>query len=258
MNNSPLTLGVLIRFANSESTLPAVLAALQRQTRQPDVILGVANNSTDSSRSLMQSAGAQVIEWTERYDHSRVLNFGLSHLRADLVLVLSSHTVLESPDAIEQMMTCFDDERTACVSAKWDSDPYYSNAITFDELELKGLRFGSIYSNSMGMIRRSLWERCPFDDTLPTAEDFAWALAQLANGKTCHRLDFKFSYQRSGTSREGDFARVVFRLAKRYRLRVAWLGVRASLTKLLSPGIGEDSQAIKQRLLAWCTAVMRI
>ena len=57
MNNSPTTLGVLIRFANSESTLPVVLAALQRQTRQPEVILGVANNSTDSSRSLMESAG---------------------------------------------------------------------------------------------------------------------------------------------------------------------------------------------------------
>ena len=189
-----------------------------------------------------------------------MLNFGLSHLHTDLVLVLSSHTVLESPDAIEQMIACFDDERTACVSAKWDADPYYSHTITFDELRTKGLRFGSIYSNSMGMIRRSLWQQCPFDETLPTAEDYAWALAQLASGKICHRLDFKFSYQRSGTARDGDFARIAFRLAKRYGLKVRWLGVRGTVKGwLYSIGRNKDTAQRHQALLHawWLTKVGR-
>jgi glycosyltransferase involved in cell wall biosynthesis len=47
----PMTLGILIRFANSAVTLRDVLAALQAQTLQPDVILGVDSGSSDGSRA---------------------------------------------------------------------------------------------------------------------------------------------------------------------------------------------------------------
>lgn len=255
MNSSRSSIGVLIRFANAEATLPAVLEALKRQTRQPDIILGVANNSTDRSVSLMRSAGAHIIEWNEKYDHSRVLNFGINNLHTDLVLMLSSHTVLESTDVIERMVSCFHDGNVACVSGKWDDDPYYSDAVTWDELKTKGLRFGSIYSNSMGMIRRSLWEQMPFNEGLETSEDYDWAIAQLVEGKTCCRLNFKFSYQRSGYRRDHEFARVVFDFARKYCLTVTWLGIRASLTRMLClfPTRKKHTEydAVKERLMAW-------
>lgn len=247
MKSSP-TIGVLIRFANSEATLPQVLAALKRQTVQPHLILGVASHSTDHSRTLMHDAGADVIEWTERYEHSSVLNFGLRHLTTDLVLVLSSHTVLESPDTIERMAACFAEDRTACVSLKWDDDPYYSDAVTWSELQAKGLRFGSIYSNSMGMIRRSLWEQLPFDKSLLTAEDFAWSIEQLKRGHTCRRFALPFSYQRSGTNRDREFARIVFHFARQHGLRVAWLGVIGAIKEMLS---SRRTHATWERLLAW-------
>ncbi|CAN5862813.1 hypothetical protein BH11VER1_BH11VER1_19950 [soil metagenome] len=255
------TIGVLIRFASSEATLPRVLAAFKSQTRQPDFFLGVACNSHDNSRTIMRSAGFDILEWTEPYHHSRVLNFGLQHLRTDLVLVLSSHTVLESPDAIETLAACFDDERVACASAKWDDDPYYSDAVTWAELQRNGLRFGSIYSNSMGMIRRLLWEKTPFDEEVPTAEDYLWALEQMKTGYDCRRVAFSFSYQRSGTLRDGDFARVVFSLAKRHGLRVAWLGWRGSLRAIVRlapqafcfPARRAELHGVYLRLRAWLT-----
>lgn len=252
MTNAP-TIGVLIRFANSESKLPQVLAALKQQTVQPHRILGVASHSTDRSRKLMLDAGADVIEWTERYDHSRVLNFGLQHLTTDLVLVLSSHTVLESPVTIEQMVACFAAERVACASLKWDNDPYYSDAITWSELQGKGLRFGSIYSNSMGMIRRSLWEQLPFDESLPTAEDYAWTIGQLKRGHVCCRFALPFSYQRSGTNRDREFARIVFQFARQHHLRVAWLGLIGAIKELLSH---RHSSATKDRLLACVSSML--
>jgi len=247
------TVGVLIRFANSQATLPAVLAALKQQTVQPDRILGIASQSTDRSRHLMHEAGAEVIDWTERYEHSRVLNFGLSHLDTDLVLILSSHTVLESPYTIAQMVECFGDERVACASLKWDNDPFYSDAVTWPELETKGLKFGSIYSNSMGMIRRRLWEETPFDESLPTAEDYAWTLAQLKSGRICHRLSSAFSYQRGGSNRDFEFAHLVFTLSKLNRLKVAWLGVQGSLKAWLQALWRRDTAKTlhRSRLTAW-------
>jgi glycosyltransferase involved in cell wall biosynthesis len=260
------TVGVLIRFSDSAATLPAVLNALQKQTLQPDQLLGVNSGGTDASPELLRAAGGQVVDWIPPYAHSAVLNFGLRFLTTDLVLVLSSHTVLESPESLAQMVAAMRDPAAACVSLAWDDDPFYSDAIRWAELQRKGLRFGSFYSNSMGMIRRRLWEAQPFDEDLPTAEDYAWSLAQMKKGHTCHRLHLPFSYRRGGTARDGEFAQVTFHLAKKHRLNVAWLGPKASLRELAQHRLRrllghtdaaperQRTQAIRQRLSAWLRA----
>ncbi len=225
-------IGVVIRFKNSASTLPAVLDSLRRQTVLPGLILGIDTGSTDGSANLLRAFGATVVEWTEAYSHPCVLNFALERCPTDLVLILSSHTVLESADAIERYVDAMSDPDTACVSAKWDADPFYSDAIDWQEIKDRGLKFGSIYSNSMGMIRRSLWERIRFDESMPTMEDYAWALEQLRRGFRCRRLDVPFSYQRVGSAREFSFAVITFWLASRHGPRVTWLGVRSTLGSL--------------------------
>lgn len=257
------TLGVLIRFSDSTSTLPAVLAALKKQTLQPDVILGVNSGGTDASSAYIRAAGGRVANWTQPYARASVLNFGLRLLPTDLVLILSSNTVLESPDTLAQMVVAMRDPAAACVSLAWDDDPFYSDAITFTELQRKGLRFGSFYSNSMGLIRRRHWQKIPFDESIPTAEDYAWAIEQLQKGHTSLRLRLPFSYRRDGTSRAGQFARVVFRLAHRHTLNVTWLGPFASLKMLACHQLnrirGRNRSApakpvptaVTERLVAW-------
>lgn len=255
------TIGVLIRFKNSAATLPRVLQRLQAQTIQPLFILGVDTGSTDGSAALIHQAGGRVITWAEPYHHARVLNHGLKNLHTDLVLVLSSHTTLDEDDAVERMLASFSDPRVVCVSAKWDDDPFYTDSITWDELRAKGLKFGSIYSNSMGMIRRSAWEAVPFDETLLTAEDYGWAIEQLRRGHICRRLKLSFGYERSGYDRTYDFARLVFLFARRYHLRVAWLGVRGSVQQMFSALLFHRRESPPpalhyDRLKAW--ALMRL
>lgn len=249
------SVGILIRFSDSEETLPAVLAAISSQTHQPDQILGVANHSTDNSLRLLADAGARVIEWDAPYHHASVLNYGFGHLKTDLVLVLSSHTVLQSDTAIEDLAKCFSDEHVACASAKWDDDPFYSDHVNWQELKKKGLRFGSIYSNSMGMVRRSCWLETPFDESIVTSEDYAWAIERLKRGDACRRLSFPFKHLREGKPRHREFAKIVFRLARRHRLKVAWLGPVASIKELFkSWAEGEATtgwKPISDRFLAW-------
>jgi glycosyltransferase involved in cell wall biosynthesis len=253
-----MTLGILIRFANSASTLPDVLTALQGQTLQPDVILGVDSGSSDGSDKLIRNAGGQVIQWSQRYEHSKVLNFGVKHLQTDLVLALSSHTVLEDPETLSRMVEAMRDSRTACVSLKWDEYPFYSDAIDWHELSAKGLKFGSIYSNSMGMFRRSLWERQPFDESLDTSEDYAWAIHQLDLGHICRRLALPFRYRRSGHTRDFEFAQIVFRLAQKHCLKVTWLGLRATFSAWLRAIFKRDAEASlhRARLLAFSRVLL--
>jgi len=222
----------VIRFKNSAKTLPAVLAALKAQTSQPDLIIGVDTGSTDGSPELLRAAGAEVIRWDAPYHHAKVLNFGLARCPAELVLVLSSHTVLEDADTVARMLAVMQRPEAACVSGKWTDQDSWSDAIDWDELRATCLRFCSIYSNSFGMLRRALWETTPFDERLVTMEDYAWALEQARRGYVCHRLTFAFSYQRAARHRYYALAAVTFALARRHRLRVGWLGVNATLRAL--------------------------
>jgi GT2 family glycosyltransferase len=254
---------VVIRFNNSAATLPAVIAALRRQSVQPDLVLGVNNRSTDGSAELMRAAGANIIDWTQPYHHSRVLNFALRHCPNDLVLVLSSHTVLRSSDAIEKLVAAMADPNSACASAKWDEDPFYSDTIDWEELRAKGLKFGSIYSNSMGMLRRSVWEEAPFDETLVSMEDCDWALKQVKRGYRCRRVEMDFDYQRRGNPRHYLFAVLTFQLAARHGLSVAWLGAGTTMRKLIRKASGAwfnlaannagEMRPLRERLLAWLT-----
>jgi len=249
------SVGVVIRFSNSAATLPAVLDALRRQTVQPDLIVGVSNQCSDGSVDLLRAAGAKVLEWLHSYSHPRVLNFALQHCPTDLVVVLSSHTVLESPDAMAKLVAAMADPRTACASGRWDGDPFYSDAIDWQELQSKGLKFCSIYSNSMGILRRSLWEQIPFDESLPTMEDSAWALEQVKRGSLCRRLDFAFRHQRNGRVRDFVFAAVTFKLARRHQLEVTWLGGWATLGELgraLGKRIFTPAEASKPDLIRHC------
>jgi len=256
------TLGVVIRFKNSAATLPGVIEALRRQTLRPDLILGVNNQSADASPEMLQAAGARILEWRDRYNHSRVLNFAIGQCPADLVLVLSSHTVLDSPDALERLVGAMADPRTACASCKWDDDRFYSDAIDWAELQAKGLKFGSIYSNSMGLLRRSLWQAVPFDESLPTMEDGAWAVEQLKRGHLCRRLKLDFRYQRGTTDRTFVFAALTFQLAARYGLAVTWLGPVASAKAFIrclaarpfrggDPAAKAEALVHRERLRAW-------
>jgi glycosyltransferase involved in cell wall biosynthesis len=261
--NSPAlpTIGVVLRFKNSASTLPDVLASLRRQTVQPHVILGVNNASADGSPAILRQAGARLVDWTGPYRHPKVLNFALSQCATDLVLMLSSHTVLESPDTLAQLAGAFSDPRTACASGKWDADPFFSDCVDWKELQSKGIKFGSLYSNSMGMVRRSLWEQAPFDESLLTMEDGAWALEQIHRGFVCRRLSFPFRYQRGGKRRDYVFALITFQLAARHGLRVTWLGVVGTLRVLFrtwtsrlvggQPTGQTDTGPMLDRLRAW-------
>lgn len=255
------SIGVVLRFKNSAATLPEVLASLRSQTRRPDFILGVNNASTDGSYDLLRRAGAQLVDWTGPYWHPTVLNFAMGQCPTELVLILSSHTVLESPDTLARMADVFSDSRTACASGKWDEDPFFSDCVDWNELQRKGIKFGSFYSNSMGMIRRSLWEQVPFDETLPTLEDGAWALDQIRRGFVCRRLSFPFRYQRGGRRRDYVFALITFQLAARHGLRVTWLGVGGTLRAVariwlarLVPGktrVQLETAPLLDRLRAW-------
>ena len=224
------TITCLIRCRDSARTLPSVLASLRSQTRQPDCIVAVDNASTDATAEILVHSGAIILPWAEAYSHPRVLNYGIRNSPpTDYVLVVSSHTALADPHIIEHFAAALDaDAQAAAVSLKWGDD-CYSDAITGEEFTAKGMRLCSIYTNSLGMMRRSHWAECPFDEAIPTAEDYDWSLSQLAQGRSILRLSLPFDYPRRGYCREYELTRALFRIANKHGQRLVWLGPQGTL-----------------------------
>ncbi|MDB6080434.1 MAG: hypothetical protein JWO82_4181, partial [Akkermansiaceae bacterium] len=132
-----------------------------------------------------------------------------------------------------RMVAAMADPEAACVSAKWDDDPYYSDRVSWEEIREKGLKFGSIYSNSMGMFRRAFWEEAAFDEGLSGCEDYAWAIEQLHRGHVCLRMDFPFTYERSRNDRVHELCLATHLLAKKHGLEVAWMGAKGTVKELI-------------------------
>jgi len=223
----------LIRYKNSVESLPRVLAALKSQTLAVDRILAVDSGSTDGSTALLKNSNADVITWAKTYHHSTVLNYGIEHCETPLVLCLSSHTVISDPDGVRKMSTQMEDTNVAATSIKWDNDPFYSDQIDWTELKEKGMKLGSIYTNSLGLIRRQHWLDHRFDEDLNGIEDYEWAIYQLRSGRLIKRLNLNIDYIRQGNSREFRDTARIFSIANRYQLPITWLGRKEACLRIL-------------------------
>ncbi len=112
----PVTVTVLVPAHNEEDQLPGTLASLQAQSRQPDRVIVVADNCTDSTVALAQSAGVEVVETVENtMKKAGALNEVLARLLPtlgdnDLVLVMDADTRL-SDGFLSAAVRRFTDDR---------------------------------------------------------------------------------------------------------------------------------------------------
>src|SRR6478736_3891881 len=85
---------VLIRTYNSETTLPATLEALGRQTNPPSQYVFVDSGSTDRTLACIPE-GSVVHKYAgKEFNYSAALNQGLGFVSTEFVLIISSHTKL--------------------------------------------------------------------------------------------------------------------------------------------------------------------
>lgn len=231
-----MTLGVVIRFRNSASTLERTLAGLAAQTRLPDLIVGVDNDSSDDSRHILEEHGATFVDWRAPYHVSRVLNHALRACNTDLVVVLSSHSVLLEHDTLARYERSFDDENVAAACHRHRGLARYSDVVDLEQVKRCGMSRGSFYSNSVGCLRRRFWEEIPFDERIDfAAEDYHWALSQLERGRVVRLLRFRHEHNRPTTPSQIFLktSRAVRAIGRQHGLRIAYLGPGGDLHEAL-------------------------
>lgn len=190
----PLDVAVVIRAKNEAPWLRRALAAVINQQRPPKEIVVVDNDSTDETMALaaqfarLWDVRLQAIADRE-FSFGRALNRGIAATSAPWLVSLSAHCVPLHDRWLEALLVrpC---ERPFVAGVYGRQEPLPDTS-DFDKRDL-WTTFGPeprdqrgqdyLFHNANSLIRRAVWERIPFDESLSGVEDRDWAKKVLADG----------------------------------------------------------------------------
>ena len=210
--------GLIVPTLNAGSLWEAWLKAFEQQTRKPDCLLVIDSSSSDSTVALARAQGfdAKVIPKSE-FNHGGTRQLGVDTLSAmDIIVLLTQDALLACPDAIERLVSVFEDERVGAAYGRQlphrNAGPIAAHARLFNypaESQLRGLedsnRFGIktvFISNSFAAYRRNaLMQVNGFPvDTIMNEDTFVagkmlvsgWKIAYCADAPVFHSHDYGF------------------------------------------------------------------
>ena len=175
-------ISVVIRTRNEEKWLGRCLEALKHQSISDLEAVVVDSGSTDNTVAIVRRYGSRLVELdANHFTYGRALNLGIQTARGGVVAILSAHCIPLNDQWAERlaMNLSQDNEIVACYGRQ---EPLPDSNI-FDKRDL-WTTFGLdrriqvkdyFFHNANAMVRREIWEKFPFDETLSGVEDRAWA-----------------------------------------------------------------------------------
>jgi rhamnosyltransferase len=189
---------VVIRNRNERGHLERLLRILGRQTMLPEVIV-VDNESTDGSAEVAAANGANVVHLPKAdFTYGHAINVGVANASADIIVMLSSHSLPWGNRFIENCLKPFRDEEVAAVSClRVDISDEILDAMEGTVIDLRQSWLDSktltgpvnwdidltlFPPNSGCAFRKSVWKQIPFDEHIDASEDMLWCYQVLNAG----------------------------------------------------------------------------
>ena len=174
-------ISVIIRNRNEAAYLHSVLEALSQQDVPAEIVL-VDNRSTDESRRIAERYGARIVDLDD-FSYGRALNVGFAAATHEICVILSAHSLPLGRSFLAECAKPFDDPAVAaarCVYAGKSADALRWLAPERLEASDDFISKGVLASGCV--VRRSVWQRIGFDETLEAAEDKLWSREVLRAG----------------------------------------------------------------------------
>lgn len=183
---------VVVRCHDEMPHTPRTLQALTRAVSPRARVLLIDSGSTDGSREAAQDSGVDILDWPPgTYMPGAVLNAGMARTRSEVVAFINADAVPRGPDALGKLIApLLRGDATAAVYGRQvprpGADPLTQSdhARAFPSSGTLAVRRGTFFSMAASAIRRDVWERLPFDETLRYSEDVDWVCRAAALGWT--------------------------------------------------------------------------
>jgi glycosyltransferase involved in cell wall biosynthesis len=180
---------IVIRAKNEAKWLASCLDAVSMQDHHDYEVIVVDNQSTDHTRDIAEAYDCQIINITdEDFNFSRALNIGIEASNKPLIAMVSGHCVPVDDQWLTRLAMHFNDLGVVAVYGRQEPLPDTAPVdkrdlwITFG-LDRKVQERDYFFHNANSMIRRTTWERTPFNENIHGVEDQDWAKKVLGDGQ---------------------------------------------------------------------------
>ena len=172
---------IIIRAYNEQTHIGRLLEGIKHQTLKGVETILVDSGSTDGTVNIAESYGAHVVRIpSEEFTFGRSLNYGIREATSEYLVIASAHVYPVYPDWLASLLHPLLDDQVALsygkqrgpVSAKFSEKQILHQ--WFPETG-KYRQETAFCNNANAAIRKSLWRKNPYDETLTGLEDLAWA-----------------------------------------------------------------------------------
>ncbi len=178
---------IVIRAFNEEAHIARLMDGIQHQTVNDVQIILVDSGSTDQTIHHAKNYGAEIIEIEpEQFSFGRSLNKGIEFAEGEWIVIASAHVYPVYPDWIEKLLEPFSDPSIALVYGKQRGceTSKFSEKQIFKQWYPERSQIPQSHpfcNNANAAIRKELWRKHGYDETLPGLEDLEWAKWALEN-----------------------------------------------------------------------------
>jgi len=183
-----MKISIVIRCFNEEEHIGRLLTGIIQQTASDVEIIVVDSGSQDATVAIATQFPVKIISIKpEDFSFGRALNIGCDASTGDILVFASAHVYPVYCDWLEKLAMYFTDENVALVYGKQrgNDTTIYSEHQVFAKWFPDVAHTNQEYpfcNNANAAVRRSLWERYRYNETLTGLEDLDWANRIIGNG----------------------------------------------------------------------------
>jgi rhamnosyltransferase len=195
---------IVIRAFSEGKNIGRLLRGLKGQTLQNVEVILVDSGSTDATLRIAGQHSVKILHISrEEFSFGRSLNIGCAAARGEFIVAASAHVYPIYNDWLEKLLSPFSHPHVALTYGKQrgTGSTKYSEHQVFAKWFPEHSNFWQKHpfcNNANAAIRRCLWEKLPYDETLTGLEDLDWAkramrlgrgIAYAAEAVVAHRHD---------------------------------------------------------------------
>jgi glycosyltransferase involved in cell wall biosynthesis len=174
---------IIIRTKNEEKWIASCLNAIFNQDYKNFEVIVVDNYSADKTIEKLKNYKVKLLK-EEKYMPGKLLNMGIKESKGKFIACLSGHCIPVNNKWLSNLIKNFDDPLVAGVYGRQEPLSFTPaqdkrDLVNIFRLERIVQTRDSFFHNANSMIRRSVWEETPFDETVTNIEDRVWGKAVI-------------------------------------------------------------------------------
>jgi hypothetical protein len=183
--NAP-RVSVIVRTRDEERWIEPCLRMVFGQTHRNVEVVIVDNRSRDRTLERARAHPVKVVE-VDEFLPGRALNDGIRASTGEILVCLSAHCIPAGEGWLAALVAPLADPEVAGSYGRQEPLPFSSDHDKRDLLTVFGLDAkmqvrDPFFHNANSALRRTTWERFPFDETVKNLEDRVWGQAVVSAG----------------------------------------------------------------------------